>query len=52
MAACAPERLVPDGSRWLRGECLTLVQIVLVLVFRYATSVTAGPNPALNGNLT
>ncbi len=41
-----------DGSLWLRGEWLTLAQIVLVLVFRCATSVTAGLNPALNGNLT
>ena len=43
---------LPDGSVWLRGEWLTLVQIMLVLVFRYATSVTAGLNRALNGNLT
>lgn len=39
-------RRLPDGSLWLRGEYLTLVQIVLVLVFRYGTSVTAGLNPA------
>lgn len=45
-------RRLPDGSLWLRGEWVTLVQIVLILVFRYATSVTAGLNPALNGNLT
>ena len=45
-------RRLPDGSLWLRGEWLTLVQIVLVLVFRYATSVTAGLNPGLNGNLS
>jgi hypothetical protein len=45
-------RRLPDGSLWLCGEWLTLVQIVLVLVFRYAISVTTGLNPALNGNLT
>ncbi len=36
----------------LRGEWVTLVQIVLVLDFRYATSATAGLFPALSGNLT
>lgn len=45
-------RRLPDGSLWLRGEWLTMVQILVVCVFRYATSVTAGLNPALNGNLT
>ena len=45
-------RRMADGSLWLRGEWLTLAQIAMVLVFRYATSVTAGFNPALLGNLT
>ena len=45
-------RRLPDVSLWLRGEWLTIVQIAMVLVFRYASGVTAGLNPALNGDLT
>ncbi|MGV8951905.1 MAG: hypothetical protein ACOH2M_12430 [Cypionkella sp.] len=45
-------RRLSDGTLWLRGEWLTMVQIVLVLVFRYATSVTAGLHPSLLSNLT
>jgi hypothetical protein len=45
-------RRLPDGTLWLRGEWLTLVQIVLVCVFRYATNATAGLHPSLSGNLT
>lgn len=35
----------------LRGAWVTFAQVVLVLVFRYATSATAGLPSALNGNL-
>lgn len=45
-------RRMPGGALWLRGEWVTFTQIVVVLVFRYATSVTAGFNPELNANLT
>ena len=41
-----------DGSIWLRGEWWSLVQIVLVLVFRYATSIVSAMAPALNADVT
>jgi hypothetical protein len=45
-------RRLPDGSIWLRGEWWSLVQIVLVLVFRYATSIVSAMAPALNADMT
>lgn len=45
-------RRLPDGRLWLRGEWLSFAQIVLVLVFRYITAVTAAMNPALNAKPT
>ena len=41
-------RRLPDGRLWLRGEWLSFVQIVIVLAFRYATSVASAMNPALD----
>ena len=43
-------RRLADGKIWLRGEWLTFVQIVAVLVFRYATNVVSAINPVLNAN--
>lgn len=43
---------LPTGALWLRGEWMTLGQIGLVVGFRYTTSVLAGLNPELHGNLT
>lgn len=45
-------RRLPDGTLWLRGEWWTFAQIVVVLVFRYATNVVAAMHPALNADLT
>lgn len=44
-------RLV-DGRIWLRGEWWSFVQIVAVLIFRYATNVVAAMAPVLNANPT
>lgn len=43
-------RRLPGGSLWLRGEWLSLVQIVLVLVARYATNAVGAMNPVLHAN--
>ena len=40
-------RRLPDGRIWLRGEWISLVQILAVFLFRYATGVIAATNPAL-----
>ncbi len=45
-------RRLADGRIWLRGEWLTIAQIVAVLVFRYATNVVSAMNPMLNANPT
>jgi hypothetical protein len=45
-------RRLPDGRLWLHGEWWSFAQIVLVLVFRYATSVAQAMDPALNANPT
>lgn len=45
-------RRLPDGALWLRGEWWSLAQIVLVLVFRYATSVVSAMAPGLNADVT
>lgn len=43
-------RRMPGGTLWLRGERLSLVQIVLVLITRYATNAVGAMNPVLSGN--
>ena len=43
-------RRLPDGTLWLRGEWLSLVQIVLVLVVRYATNAVGAMNPLLHAS--
>jgi hypothetical protein len=43
-------RRMPGGRLWLRGEWLSLVQIVLVLIARYATNAVGAMNPVLNAN--
>jgi hypothetical protein len=45
----ATRRLV-DGRVWLRGELWSFSQLVVVLIFRYATSAAGGMDPALNAN--
>ena len=40
-------RRLPGGRLWLRGEWGSLVQIVLIFVFRYAIAVIAAVNPML-----
>jgi hypothetical protein len=45
-------RRMPDGRVWLRGEWWSFSLLLLILVYRYATSVIAGFNPALHSNLT
>jgi hypothetical protein len=47
----ATKRLA-DGKIWLRGEWLTFIQIVVVLVFRYAINVIPFLAPALDANTT
>jgi hypothetical protein len=39
---------VARGRLWLRGEWWSLVQIAVVLIFRYVTNVVAIMNPVLN----
>jgi hypothetical protein len=39
-------RRLADGRLWLRGEWWSLVQVVLIVAFRYATGVLAAVNPA------
>lgn len=41
-----------DGRVWLRGEWWSFNLLLLVLVFRYATSVIAGFHPALHTDRT
>lgn len=43
-------RRLPDGRLWLRGEWLSLGQIVLVLIARYATNAVGAMNPVLHAN--
>jgi hypothetical protein len=43
-------RRLTDGRLWLRGEWWSLTQIVVVLVFRYATNVIPIRAPAFNAN--
>jgi len=45
-------RRLPGGKLWLRGEWWSLVQVVLIFVFRYSTAVIAAVNPALGADLT
>lgn len=43
-------RRLPDGRVWQRGEWLSLVQIMLVLIARYATNVVGVLDPHLGAN--
>lgn len=43
----ANTRRLPDGRIWLRGEWASFALLVMVLAFRYATSVAAAMDPAL-----
>jgi hypothetical protein len=43
-------RRLADGRLWVRGEWWSFAQLVLVLIFRYVTSVASAMNPALNAN--
>lgn len=43
-------RRLPDGRLAVNGEWWTLAQIVVVLVFRYATNVVAALDPGLGAN--
>ncbi len=43
-------RRMPGGRIWLHGEWLSLVQIVLVLIARYATNAVSAMNPILHAN--
>ena len=43
-------RRLANGQIWLRGEWLSLVQVVAIFVFRYATSVAVALNPGLADN--
>jgi hypothetical protein len=43
-------RRMPGGTLLLRGEWLSLVQIVLVLITRYATNAVGAMNPVLSAN--
>lgn len=43
-------RRLSDGRLWLRGEWLSLGQIVAVLVARYATNAVGAMNPVLHAN--
>ncbi len=45
-------RRLPDGRIWVRGEWWSFAAIVLVLIFRYATSVAQALDPALNADPT
>jgi hypothetical protein len=45
-------RRLPGGKLWLRGEWWSLVQVLLILVFRYTTAVIAAVDPALGGDPT
>lgn len=43
-------RRLPNGALWLRGEWGPFAQIVLILVFRYASSIVSAINPVLNAD--
>lgn len=43
-------RRLPDGRLWLRGEWFSLLQVGLIVVFRYVTAVAGAMNPALGGD--
>lgn len=43
-------RRLPGGALWLRGEWWSFAQLVVVLVFRYGTSVVAGMDPSRNAD--
>lgn len=45
-------RRLPGGKLWLRGEWWSLVQVLLIFVFRYSTAVIGAVNPALGADLT
>lgn len=45
-------RRLPDGRLWLRGEWTSLVQIVAVFIWRYASTVLAATHPALAADNT
>ena len=45
-------RRLPDGRVWLRGEWWSLLQVVAIFLFRYASSVAAALDPTLPGNLS
>jgi hypothetical protein len=51
LEAVGATRRLPDGSLWLRGEWWSFSQILVVLVFRYATSVVSAMVPALSADL-
>ena len=40
-------RRVAGGRLWLRGEWISLLQVLVILVFRYCTSVASILNPTL-----
>ena len=44
-------RRLPDGRLWLRGEWWSLVQVLAIFGFRYATVVAATVNPALGADM-
>jgi len=45
-------RRLPDGKVWLRGEWWSFSQLLLVLVFRYASGVASAMDPVLNADPT
>ncbi|MBN9220076.1 MAG: hypothetical protein J0I79_19195 [Mesorhizobium sp.] len=47
MARRRPARLLEDGRLALQGDWLPLALIVAIIVFRYASGVALGVNPAL-----
>lgn len=44
-------RRLAGGRVWLRGDWWSFVQLVMVLIFRYATSAAGAMDPALNADL-
>jgi hypothetical protein len=45
-------RRLPGGKIWLRGEWWSLVQVLLIFVFKYTTAVIGAVNPLLGGDPT
>src|SRR5579862_1096383 len=43
-------RRLPNGRLWLRGEWWSLVQVLAIFGFRYATNVAATVDPALGSD--